>query len=234
LAGKRVICWATGGDTTPPSEKNSNIEWIFSTSLKSAQFNSQTEPKKIGQGRLHLVHIGRQEWEKGAHILIEAMPEVLSKFPEATLSVVGAGSALPALVKLSESNGLQNKIIFTGKLNQAGVLNILDNSSVFCFPSYSSEGFPKVVLEAMSRGVPVITSKVSILKKLIPESGAGELMIDCTKKSFLEALYKLTSTSGHYENCSINALSYSGQFTLEKWADLIITKIEYTWKVKIH
>jgi len=137
---------------------------------------------------IKLIHVARQEIEKGAIVVIEALPDLLKKYPQLHLTVVGVGLALPLLQKRVNELKLDAHVHFTGKFNHDGVLNSLSKSDIFCYPTTASEGFPKVVLEAMSLGLPIITNPISILANLIPDTGSGLLMEESTSACFSSKL----------------------------------------------
>lgn len=63
---------------------------------------------------------------------------------------------------LINKSGMNDEIIFTGRVNDSELAHIYKNADVFAFPSII-EGFGMPVLEAMACGIPVITSNSSSL-----------------------------------------------------------------------
>ena len=172
FAGGRNVMLATGGSDVAPSSKNANVSWIFSTSLRAEQLAGR-RPRTLDRSRpLHLVIASRQEERKGTDIVIDS----LQLIPGAVLDVVGGGSLLDKLKTRADESGVSDRVTFHGKVPQARVLELLDRADVFCYPTSASEGFPKVVLEALACGLPVVTTAVSVLPKLI--SGGGGVLLD--------------------------------------------------------
>lgn len=108
-----------------------------------------------------VLFVGRMIENKGPLVLVEAFRKVVKKVPEATLTMIGDGPLLEETKKKAAEYNLPIK--FLGAQPSAEVTNQLNQSKVFCLPSYTlasgkSEGMPIVTLEAQSCGVPVVTS----------------------------------------------------------------------------
>ena len=107
------------------------------------------------KGGPHLVAVGRLSREKGFDVLIDAMPAVLQRFPDAQVVILGEGPLEAELREQARSLGLQEKVIFLGF--QANPWLYLKHADVFVLPS-RYEGLPNVLLEALALGTPVVVS----------------------------------------------------------------------------
>ena len=231
FAGGRNVMLATGGAPEPPSRRNPKIAWIFSTSLRSDQM-AAAEPLNYSNNEiLRLIIVCRQEPNKGTEMVIDSMPLVQKTFPGVTLDIVGGGSLLDALRQQAAKLGLTDRVRFHGKIEQAKVLDLLKRSHVFCYPTSASEGFPKVVLEALACGLPIATTRVSVLPELL-KSGCGVLLDETTPEALAEAVKKIASDGGEYERMSRHALETVREYTLEKWRDEIGQKLRTAWNTK--
>lgn len=102
-----------------------------------------------------------------------------------------------------------------GYIPHADKLALISGARCFVFPSLY-EGFGLPLLEAMSYGVPVITSDVSSLPEV---SGAGGLLIDPRKESDLEdAIQQIVTDDGLHEKLSVGAREQAKQFTWQRCA----------------
>jgi glycosyltransferase involved in cell wall biosynthesis len=227
--GKRRVYFATGGSDNPPSIKNNEIEWIFSSSMWEAELQQSVQGKEITEGKIKLIHVARQELAKGAIIIVEALPILLKNGFEVSLTIVGEGLGISVIKGRVEELGLEKYVSFTGKLNHEGVLEKLNESTIFCYPTSASEGFPKVVLEAMSLGLPIITTPVSILQTLIPLSGAGLLIERADPILVAERVLYLISNPNAYSLMSLNGITKAKDFTLESWSNKIFEKLKLKW-----
>jgi glycosyltransferase involved in cell wall biosynthesis len=230
FAGSRNVMLATGGATESPSAKNTNVKWIFSTSLCSDQI-AENKPKYLpGDGRLKLIIACRQEVNKGTDLVIQSMPLILDSFPNASLSVVGGGSLLEKLKEQALSFGIADRVVFHGKVEQSEVLDLLKQAHLFCYPTSASEGFPKVVLEALASGLPVITTRVSVLPQLIG-NGCGVLLDEPTVGAIAAAVKEICLDETKYSQMSSKAIETARQYTLENWRDCIGETLREAWGV---
>ena len=227
FAGERNVMLATGGAAEPPSTVTPHVRWIFATSLTESEIRQlatcavELDPKK-----LRLIIVGRQEAGKGTDILIKALPLIHRQYPHAVLDVVGDGSAVPMLKKRAAELGVGERVDFHGKVNHAEVIRLLQNAHIFCFPS-KSEGFPKVVLEALACGLPVLATPVSVLPMLL-SSGCG-VLIEPDAASIATAVCALVASPSRYKFMSAKARETAREYTLERWRDTIGSYLTAAW-----
>lgn len=104
--------------------------------------------------------ISRLVPRKGQDLLIEAMPNVLREYPDATLLIVGSGRIERQLKHKAAPLG--ESVRFLGRLEHADMIDVLAASDVFAMPARTRgggldvEGLGIVYLEAQACGVPVI------------------------------------------------------------------------------
>lgn len=228
FAGGRNVALATGGAVEPPSRQNAAIGWIFSTSLTEQELRDCSTPRRLEPSpRARLIIVCRQEKGKGSDVVIQSLPLILASFPEATLDVVGDGLALQDLKRLASSQGLADRVRFHGKVNQARVLRLLQESDLFCYPT-ASEGFPKVVLEALACGLPVVTTRVSVLPELI-SAGCGVLIDEATPAAVAQAVEDCLRDPQAYGAMSVRAKATAWHYSLERWRDQIGDALKLAW-----
>jgi len=105
--------------------------------------------------------VGRLEYWKGQHVLVEAVPAVLEAFPAARFAIVG-GAAVnkpeygPGLQARCRELGVADNVVFTGPRNDIPI--ILNVSDVLVLPTCTAEPFGRTVVEAMAAGCPVVAT----------------------------------------------------------------------------
>jgi len=227
FAGGRNVALATGGSGEPPS-KNPSIGWVFSTSLTENELSecaaTAVSTRPLGP---RLITVCRQEPGKGIDVVIQSLPLIFDRFPEVTLDVVGDGSGLRDFKRLASSLGVEGRITFHGKLDHANVMSLLKRSVLFCYPT-RSEGFPKVVLEALACGCPVITTPVSVLPQLM-STGCGMLIEEATPAAVANAVQRCIGDPQVYTTMSARAKETAWQYSLERWRDLIGETLRKAW-----
>jgi glycosyltransferase involved in cell wall biosynthesis len=119
-----------------------------------------------------VVCIARLVPNKNIPLLLNA----LSRLPSATALISGDGPDRPKLERLVRSYGLQLRVHFSGWLkDQAAVVRTLQSGRMVAITSLS-EGGPRVALEAMALGLPVIATRVGVLPDVIREGENGFLI----------------------------------------------------------
>lgn len=228
-AGDRTVVLATGGASDPPSGRNSKVRWIFSTSLRELELaNYGVVRDRVGETGPRLIIAARQEREKGTGTVIESLPLLEMDYPNISLDVVGDGTALAEFKMIAKNCGVEHRVRFHGKLGHTGVMKLLKNADLFCFPTVSSEGFPKAVLEALACGVPVVTTRVSVLGQLIG-AGGGTLLNEATPVEVARGIQWCLFDDSRYQALSAAAVRTASQYSLERWRDTIASFLTPGW-----
>lgn len=230
FAGGRNVMLATGGDDRAPSAKNANIEWIFSTSLSQTEIANAAPRNFPSDGKLKLFTASRLETRKGTDVVIESLPLILKSFPQATLDIAGDGSQLEKLKMQAEKLKVKDRVTFHGKVEPKRVVELMKQSHVFCYPTSASEGFPKVVLEALACGLPVITTHVSVLPRLIG-ADCGVLLDEPTGGNLAKAIEGIFADGEKYNRLSAQAVATAQNYSLEKWRNQIGETLRKSWNV---
>jgi glycogen(starch) synthase len=113
-----------------------------------------------------ILHIGRLVPEKGANVLIGALPKILSTDPNVKLVIAGDGYMKEEYIRLAHYMGVGQKTYITGYLDNFTLKALLRVADVAVFPSIY-EPFGIVVLEAMAAGIPVVVSDIGGLSEIV-------------------------------------------------------------------
>lgn len=115
------------------------------------------------------LYIGRLTEEKGISILLQAFEGSNKK-----LTIIGTGPLEKMVLEYAARN---KNIKFLGEQNRESVDKILDETAALIFPSIWFETFGMVIIEAFSKGVPVIASNLGNIGSLI-ENGFNGLLFE--------------------------------------------------------
>jgi glycosyltransferase involved in cell wall biosynthesis len=144
--------------TTPESLRLLRSKWHGKAEV---QINVATRSQAVQQCNRpalaypRFVFTGRLLHWKGAHLAIRALAEARKVIPAATLTLIGRGPDELWLRKLAERRGVTNAVEFIDQLPLHIFSESLSGYSSMVFPSLHDSG-GLVVLEAFSRGLPVI------------------------------------------------------------------------------
>jgi glycosyltransferase involved in cell wall biosynthesis len=228
-ADARTVVLATGGGPIPPSYRNSNLRWIFASSLTQSELaryaTVRHAPSPDGP---KLVIACRQERKKGTGQIIESLPLLAKSYPNISLDVIGEGVHLPEFRKTAERCNVAQRVRFHGKVDHAGVMEILSRSDLFCFPTRASEGFPKAVLEALACGLPVVSTRVSVLGDLL-SAGGGVLLDESSPEAIAAGVNRCLESDAHYRKLSADAIRIASAYSLEVWRDTIGAHLTSGW-----
>ena len=169
--------------------------------------------------------ISRLEKVKGITYLLQAMPEILKKYPQLTLLIVGDGSERGALEKESTHLGIQDSVVFTGsRFDIPEILQVLD---VYALPSLS-EGLPLGLLEAMAAGCPVIASCVGGIPKVVRNNVTAILVEPKNIKVLEHSVPELLSNKALQKVISGAAMKkFNKHFSAQKMTDNYSELYEY-------
>ncbi|PIN89773.1 hypothetical protein COU57_05300 [Candidatus Pacearchaeota archaeon CG10_big_fil_rev_8_21_14_0_10_32_14] len=119
-----------------------------------------------------LLYVGRIAPEKGIDLLIEAMPEVINKFPEVKLMIIGEGTIKEEIVNRVDELNIKNKIIFMGWVDNKKLPKYYATADVFVCPS-RREGSPVSYIESLACGTPLVVGDIPISNEIIKNKEMG-------------------------------------------------------------
>lgn len=144
--------------------------------------------------------------------VITALNNIVNHLPNLTLTIIGDGQDKEKINKLIDELNLSNKVILKGRLTQDKVLQEYKNYDALIVNSFT-ETFSMVTLEALSSGIPVISTKCKGPEKFINKIN-GLLIPINDSNALSKAILELNSTYTNYD--SDNIIDSIKQFTETK------------------
>jgi len=149
----------------PHFVRNGIPEERISVIKNGIETNQFVPPKKIkDDGIVDFVFVGRLSYDKGAHLLLKAFGEYHQENPKSRLTLIGDG-----MVKSQISGTVDDDSIrWIGTVPHEKIPEILGKMDVFVIPQ-NIGGLGLSVMEAMSCGLPVITTAIGETTRLLTE-----------------------------------------------------------------
>ena len=134
-------------------------------------------PEELGEHVILIVgRMSAGERYKGHEELIDAMPLIRGRVPDAQLVVVGGGDDARRLRMRAAASGSGNSVLFVGEVSDAHLHDLYEKCAIFAMPS-RGEGFGLVYLEAMAHGKPCVGSIHDAAGEVIAHGETG-LLVD--------------------------------------------------------
>ena len=156
--------------------------------------------------------IGRLAEQKGHIYLFKAMPDILESVP-AHLLVIGTGPLDEELRAYASQLGISEFVHFMGSRND--IVKLFPQIKLLISPSVW-EGFPTVIIEAMSQGVPVVASDVSGSRELVIDRETGYLVPSKNPPALAKAILECLQNNKLHETIIPNAYKHASKFTIQK------------------
>lgn len=162
---------------------------------------------------LRIVFVGKNDHNKNLSILLEFLKKYDDRIYE--LSVVGDNTNETDFVSLNASLPNKNKIIYHGKIEDAGILQkIYRENDIFVLLSIK-ETFGVSYIEALSQGLPVVYTKGEGIDGFFDDGAVGYA---CEATNLVMLKEKVDKILNGYEQLSENAVREAGKFS---WAAII-------------
>lgn len=153
------------------------------------KFFEEKNLKNTTVSKVNIAFIGRLSYVKGVDYLIKAFDLVQKKYKKVYLNIIGDGEERKELCSLVHDLNLSGNVKFVGR--QENVIDWLDNSDIFVYPSIWEEGFGISVVEAMARGCIPITFKRGALPEIIENNKNGILVDEINVEKLASAIEQI-------------------------------------------
>jgi glycosyltransferase involved in cell wall biosynthesis len=181
---------------------------------------------------LELVFVGRMETEKGADRAVAVAEELAARGHQVRLRLVGDGPLTDELGLRSSTARPGAVIELLGWRTRAEVEEVLAPAHIMLLPS-RSEGFPKVIAEALAFGVVPIASAVSSIPQVLEAVGAGITSDDLSTSTLASLVEQVVSSPEHWAEQSRRAATGAGRFTYSSYLRRVQRMAHERWQVDL-
>jgi len=164
-----------------------------------------------------IIFVGRLESSKNPLLLIESFFSLKKRYSDVILLIVGTGSFEKIMIKKIKEYGLEEEIKLLGAISSEEVSKLLKSSDIFLMTS-AYEGMPVSVLEALASGLPVISTDVGEVGKVVRSGFSGLLVSGQNKEDIAEAVIKVLNNNRKFNsrNCVNSIKEFTMKSVLEK------------------
>lgn len=169
-------------------------------------------------------NIGLLSWfieKKGVIFLLEAMKELSEqKDLRIKLFIAGEGPLKENYLSYIENNNLDDCVSLGGAINDEEKKDFFKSLDAFVLPSVSikndQDGIPVVLMEAISYGLPIISTDVSGIPEICINEFNGLLVQEKNVKELVSAIKSLFSEEDNYRDYSVNSYKLSSEYDIDR------------------
>lgn len=164
-------------------------------------------PEKINYNNnsKNITLLGRLNERKGTYDLIDVVEKMKSELNKNEYRFILAGDGdLEKLKRMINDKGIEDMVEVLGWIDINKRDKILKDTLIYVLPSYN-EGMPMSVLEAMSYGIPTISTNVGGIPKIIDDDINGLLIEPGDKEALYKNIKYLIENNGIRDEMSKNA-----------------------------
>lgn len=185
---------------------------VLKNAIKIPKYNNYSDNKK------NILMLGRLTAKKGIYDLLDVAELVLRKDSEVKFLVAGDGE-LDKVNKIIQEKAIKENFELLGWIDEKTREEILKETMIYILPSYY-EAMPMSILEAMSYGIPVISTKVGSIPEVINEESNGYLLEPGDINGFARGILNIVSNSELRNNISKNNFKFvNKEFNIERHID---------------
>lgn len=172
--------------------------------------------KSLGED-IQILFVGRVEREKGVGRVISIARALKASGLKFLLTIIGDGPERENFESLVGEFGLVDHVKFTGWLAKDLVNSYYKDAHFILHPSTASEGWPKVLSEAMAHGVVPIASAIASIPEILEGASAGLALPPGDTDAYVDAIMKYTQEPAAWKRASLNGIEAAGDFTYQAY-----------------
>jgi glycosyltransferase involved in cell wall biosynthesis len=171
------------------------------------------QPKSLGDERKErrLLFVGRLSLQKNLPLLVQAVAMYVKRYDsDIQLTMVGEGDIRPAIEAEIDRLGLATKAALPGAFYGAALESIYNASDLLLLTSIN-ESFGLVLVEAMTKALPIISVNIPAVRNVVT-SGVNGLLVESTPEALAEAIHIMLTDRDFYLEVSKNNLIKSHDY----------------------
>ena len=155
---------------------------------------------------------------KGIRYLLQAINDLKKSNLQFVLYIAGDGPLRAEMLSYVEENDLKSNVVFYGLIKNEEKDNFFRKLDLFILPSVSNgietDGLPVVLMEAVSYGLPIISTNISGIPEICVNDYNGYLIEEKNAQNILAAIFKFSENSIKWPFFSQNSLEISKKYNI--------------------
>lgn len=193
-----------------------NIKPFFTATYSESEIlNANFRIQNKDQESIKFLFVGTLSKGKQPLYAIQIVEELFKKEKNVTLDLFGDGAMKSEIETYIRNNDLESIIQLKGNQSKDAILTAYQNSHFLILPS-KSEGWPKVVAEAMFWGCVPIASPVSCISYMMGNGSRGILLHEKIQED-INQIDMVINNQDFYHKIASEGQSWSQQFTTDKF-----------------
>lgn len=189
-----------------------------------SQMDIGTRPDVAQRRPLRALTVSRIDPRKGLRALPDAVKLLSDTGIDIALDIIGptigqiGDDERDAIQRQATEAGVGDRVRLVGAVPLDRLMGLYRDYDIFILPTQPGEGIPRVLLEAMASGLPIVTTNVSGIASLITDGVNGLLIPDATGASVAAAVARLVGDGDLRRRLIQGGYATARSFTLEKQA----------------
>lgn len=215
-------------------KQSEHIHSFYNPSLSEEElvFSAETAKDKEISIPVQLLFVGRLDSAKGVGRIFHIAVDLQRKQIPFKLNLIGDGPEKDEFIQQVNQLGLSSFINFRGWLSKNDLWQYYQKAHFILFPS-SSEGWPKVLSEAMAYGVVPLASTVSSIPQMLEKTGAGFAISNDNLEMYVLKIIELSQNQRQWKELSRAGVKSAQLFTYKTYLENVRTLFKDSWNIQL-
>jgi phosphatidylinositol alpha-1,6-mannosyltransferase len=227
---RRALTFVNGASLRAKHERDGvRVHETKTTTLSLSDISARTDT--CAGSRIRLLCVSRVDPRKGLRSLPEVVGGLAASGHDVTLDVVGPTIGLigeserDAIVAEAERRGVAERINLRGPVALDQLMPLYRDFDLFVLPTRPGEGIPRVLMEAMAAGLPIVTTDVSGISSLITNGENGLLVAEGSTAGIANAVRSLIGAPALRQRLIQGGYATARAHTLERQAAALMQTV---------
>jgi phosphatidylinositol alpha-1,6-mannosyltransferase len=222
------LTFANGADLAGKHRRQgATVVETKTTTIAAGEIN--TRPDTCQGSPIRLLTVSRIDPRKGLTCLPDAVAALRAAGHDVTLDIVGPAvgqtgeDERAAIERAARDLGITDRVRCTGPIPLDRLMPLYRGYDIFVLPTGPGEGIPRVLLEAMAGGLPIVATRVAGIPSLVIDGQNGLLMERASGAAVAESVGRLIGDAALRQRIIGHGYETAGAHTLERQAASVMT-----------